>query len=107
MAWSDVAANAMDLGDEKMAVRDVFMNACVGVITTASVGTFLTVYEMKTAIATTQSDMMRAQKDIAKVESEIRDQRTAAEQLAIDLAGLRVRCEKWIDQVNVYRRKNE
>lgn len=86
-----------------MAARDVFINACVGVITTATVGTFLTVYEMKTSIATTQADMMRAQRDIGKVEADVNSQRSAIEQMSIDIAGLRVRCEKWIDQVNRYK----
>lgn len=85
--------------EKALTPRDMFMNACVGVITTASVGTFLTVYEMKTAIATTQADIMRAQKDISKVESELSSQRQAVEQFAIDMARLRVRCEKWIDNV--------
>ena len=75
--------------------KDVFINSCIGIITATSIGTFVTVYEMRTSIATAQNDIARTQKDIGRLDTALDLLRDGLEQNKIEIVRIRTECERW------------
>ncbi len=77
-----------------MNFKDLFMHACVGVITAASVGTFTQVYELKTAIALQQEDLARTKSDFTKLYADIEHVKNEVIMTTIEVVKIKDQCEK-------------
>lgn len=77
-------------------LKDAFINTCVGILTAASVGTFVTLYDMRDSITAAQGDILRLQKDFSRIEVDLADVKRGLDANTIEIVRVRAQCERWM-----------